>query len=93
MEFAQAKVQNQAAASREEKLKDLAAAYDSYVELKGNAHVLLFAGWAKPDRSRLLAYETGAPPMMKVLLNDMGTEWLLAKGYTAWRYRGMREKE
>ena len=36
MEFAQAKVQNQAAASREEKLKDLAAAYDSYVELKGN---------------------------------------------------------
>ena len=56
-----------------------------------NGHVLLFAGWAKPDRSRLLAYETGAPPMMKVLLNDMGTEWLLAKGYTAWRYRGMRE--
>ena len=56
-----------------------------------NAHVLLFAGWAKPDRSRLLAYETGAPPMMKVLLDEMGTEWLLAKGYTAWRYRGMRE--
>ena len=58
-----------------------------------NAHVLLFAGWAKPDRSRLLAYETGAPPVMKVLLNDMGTEWLLAKGYTAWRYRGMREEQ
>ena len=56
-----------------------------------NAHVLLFAGWARPDHSRLLAYETGAPPMMKVLLNDMGTEWLLAKGYTAWRYRGMRD--
>jgi hypothetical protein len=58
---------------------------------KNNAHVLLFAGWAKPDRSRLLAYETGAPPVMKVLLNDMGTDWLLAQGYTAWRYRGMRE--
>jgi len=56
-----------------------------------NAHVLLFAGWAKPDRSRLLAYETGAPPMMKVLLNDMGTEWLLAKGYKPWRYRGIRD--
>ena len=56
-----------------------------------NAHVLLFAGWAKPDRSRLLAYETGAPPLMKVLLHEMGTEWLLAQGYTAWRYRGMRD--
>ena len=56
-----------------------------------NAHVLLFAGWARSDRTRLLAYETGAPPVMKVLLNEMGTEWLLAKGYTAWRYRGMRD--
>ena len=27
----------------------------------------------------------------EVLLNNMGTEWLLAKGYTAWRYRGMRQ--
>jgi len=37
-EFTAAKVQyqNQSSASREEKLKDLAAAYDSYVELKGN---------------------------------------------------------
>jgi len=36
LEFTQAKVQDQAAASREQKLKDLAAAYDAYIELKGN---------------------------------------------------------
>jgi len=35
-EFSQARVQNQAGASREEKLKELASAFDSYVELKGN---------------------------------------------------------
>lgn len=35
-QFSQAKSQNQAGASREQKLKDLAAAYDSFVELKGN---------------------------------------------------------
>ena len=35
-EFTQAKSQNQSAASREEKLKDLAAAYDSFTELKHN---------------------------------------------------------
>jgi programmed cell death 6-interacting protein len=36
MEFTQTKVQNQSATSREEKLKDIASAYDSYIELKGN---------------------------------------------------------
>lgn len=36
MEFTQATGQNQSAASREQKLKDLAAAYDSYIELKNN---------------------------------------------------------
>lgn len=35
-EFVRAKSQNQSGASREEKMKELAAAYDGYVELKGN---------------------------------------------------------
>ena len=34
--FSDAKVQNQAGALREEKLKCLASAYDSFTELKGN---------------------------------------------------------
>ena len=56
-----------------------------------NAHVLLFAGWATPERLRLRAYEAGSPPTWKVLLNEMGTQWLLDKGYKGWRYRGMRD--
>ena len=72
-------------------VKDLGDLRPGDIFNTNNAHVLLFAGWAKQDRSRLLAYETGAPPVMKVLLNDMGTEWLLAKGYKPWRYRGMRD--
>jgi hypothetical protein len=56
-----------------------------------NSHVLLFAGWVKQDRERLRAYEAGSPPTWKVLLNEMGTKWLLDQGYQAWRYRGMRD--
>jgi len=35
-EFSQANVGNQSGVTREEKLKELAAAYDSFTELKGN---------------------------------------------------------
>jgi hypothetical protein len=56
-----------------------------------NAHVLLFAGWATKDRQRLQAYEAGSPPTWKVLLNEMGTKWLLQQGYRGWRYRGIRD--
>lgn len=54
-----------------------------------NAHVLLFAGWEGPGHDRLSAYETGAPPTWKVLLNTMPLKFLLDQGYTAWRYRRM----
>jgi len=36
MEFTQTAGQNHSAATREQKLKDLAAAYDSFTELKSN---------------------------------------------------------
>lgn len=35
-DFGQARSQNQSAATREQKLKDLAAAFDSFITLKGN---------------------------------------------------------
>ena len=35
-QFMAAKAKNQPAGSRDQKLKDLAAAYDMFVELKGN---------------------------------------------------------
>ena len=36
VEFCQAKSQNKSASEREKKLKDLAAAYDSFMELRAN---------------------------------------------------------
>lgn len=56
-----------------------------------NSHVLLFAGWSDAKRTRLQAYEAGSPPTWKVLLNDMPLTLLTTQGYTAWRYRGMRD--
>jgi hypothetical protein len=56
-----------------------------------NSHVLLFAGWTDPTRTRLRAYEAGSPPSWKVLLNEMPLTFLTDQGYTAWRYRGMKD--
>jgi hypothetical protein len=56
-----------------------------------NSHVLLFAGWADSTKTRLRAYEAGSPPTWKVLLNEMPLTFLTRQGYTAWRYRGMRD--
>lgn len=56
-----------------------------------NAHVLLFAGWEDAKKTRLSAYEAGSPPTWKVLLNTMSLKFLTDKGYTAWRYRGMKD--
>ena len=56
-----------------------------------NAHVLLFAGWEDAKKTRLSAYECGSPPTWKVLRNTMPLKFLTDKGYTAWRYRGMRD--
>lgn len=56
-----------------------------------NAHVLLFAGWEDAGKTRLSAYEAGSPPTWKVLLNTMSLKFLTDKGYTAWRYHGMKE--
>lgn len=56
-----------------------------------NAHVLLFAGWQDEGHERLFAYEAGSPPSWKVQLNSMPLKLLTDQGYTAWRYRGMRD--
>ncbi len=53
-------------------------------------HVLLCAGWARPDRSWIYYYETGgAPDYWKPGLKEAPLEALLALGYQPLRYRGM----
>ena len=56
-----------------------------------NAHVLLFAGWTDAQRTKLQAYEAGSPPTWKVLRDTMPLKFLTEQGYTAWRYRGIRD--
>ncbi len=53
-------------------------------------HVILCAGWAKPDHSWLYYYETGgSPDYWKPGLKQAPLAALLALGYQPLRYRGM----
>ena len=56
-----------------------------------NQHVLLFQGWKDATHQRLLAYETGAPPTWKVLLDDIPVTLLHSQGYRPNRYKFMRD--
>lgn len=52
-------------------------------------HVLLIAGWARPDRSWVYYYETGGIPNWKPDLKEAPLASLMALGYQPLRYRGM----
>ena len=52
-------------------------------------HVVLCAGWAKPDRSWMFFYETGGIPEWKPALKQAPVDKLKALGYQALRYKGM----
>lgn len=52
-------------------------------------HVMIVAGWAKPDRSWIYYYETGGIPDWKPALKQAPLAALLELGYTPLRYRGM----
>lgn len=53
-------------------------------------HVVLCAGWARPDKSWIYYYETGGgPDYWKPALKEAPLEALLKLGYQPMRYRGM----
>ena len=52
-----------------------------------NAHVRLFAGWTDDTRSRARVYEA----LAQVQLTERSIEDMIGEGYSAWRYRGMRD--
>jgi hypothetical protein len=52
-------------------------------------HVIIFAGWARPDRSWAYFYETGGVPEWKPALKEAPFDKLMALGYQPMRYRGM----
>jgi len=56
-----------------------------------NSHVFLFARWIGSDKSRMLVYSVGSPPVWGVQIGPVRTRQLKPLGYSAWRYRGMRD--
>lgn len=85
-------------ASSTRTLPGLCLALGSYELLKpgdilntDNQHVLLFRAWKDGAHQRLLAYETGAPPTWKVMLDDIPVTLLHGQNYRAHRYRRMRD--
>lgn len=52
-------------------------------------HVMIVAGWARPDRTWVCYYETGGIPEWKPALKQSPVEKLIALGYQPLRYRGM----
>ncbi|WP_264485762.1 hypothetical protein [Luteolibacter arcticus] len=58
--------------------------------LLNDRHVVLFAKWAATGNS-LYVYEAGPLPVWRVNAAEIRKDYLLARGYQPWRYRGIRE--
>lgn len=52
-------------------------------------HVMLFAGWARPDHSWIYYYETGGIPDWKPALKESPLAAIIALGFEPLHYRGM----
>jgi hypothetical protein len=74
-----------------EPITDLAQLKPGDIFNTHNAHVVLFAGWLDEEHHSLKAYEAGGNPEWRVLLSTMSLKSLVDQGYTAWRYRGIRD--
>jgi len=56
-------------------------------------HVMIVAGWAKPDKSWILYYETGGIPEWKPALKISPLSALLELGFQPLRYKGMARED
>ena len=74
-----------------EPIMDLAQLKPGDIFNTHNSHVVLFAGWLDDAHLSLKAYEAGGNPEWRVLLSTMSLQSLIEKGYTPWRYRGIRD--
>ena len=57
-----------------------------------NSHVVLFAGWLDSSRTRIVAYETGAPPHWLVVRHSIAVDVLNEKDFAPFRYRGIHDR-
>ena len=72
-----------------ERLPDLEALRPGDVVNKEHEHVSLFVRYEDPAHEVMLVYDAGCPPNLRVVKHGVYTSYLKAKGYQAWRYRGM----
>jgi hypothetical protein len=70
-----------------EPISDFAKLQPGDIFNKHNAHVRLFAGWANAERTSVSIYEASA----RVLRRDLPLQPMIEEGYSAWRYRGLRD--
>lgn len=74
-----------------ERLRDFRELQPGDILNAHNSHVFLFKEWTRPDRSWMSVYTTGTPPAWTVQIGPLRTAQMAPLGYTAWRYRGMRD--
>jgi cell wall-associated NlpC family hydrolase len=56
-----------------------------------NSHVFLFARWTGRERSKMIVYTVGTAPIWGVQIGPLWVREMRKLGYTAWRYRGMKD--
>jgi len=57
-----------------------------------NSHVILFGGWMDAGKTKVIAYEAGAPPHWLVVSHWISAAELQAKGFSPLRYKAMRDR-
>ena len=60
---------------------------------KTNVHALLFVEWLNEEKTHFMAYETGAPPVWKVLAHPIEVAYVEKSGYRPFRYQNIVEEQ
>ena len=74
-----------------DKLPDFDSLKPGDVVNKASEHVSLFVNWQDSSHKIMNVYDVGCPPNWRVVMHGCPVDWLLAHGYSAWRYRGIRD--
>ena len=55
-----------------------------------NGHCMIFSHFTNPEKSRMLVYQAGAPPISKTQSNQESVTYLKSQGYKAHRYKNIK---
>ena len=74
-----------------ERLPDYEALRPGDVVNKEHEHISIFVEWQDAKHEIMTVYDAGCPPNLRVVKHGTYTSYLKAKGYQAWRYRGITD--